>query len=84
MVKDTQGTANIPVSCLRTTKPFPRNITTEALCECNQINAKPTRIDVADQDILQEQSSATVGWYSWSIKRHLTEETVKRCDHEKF
>lgn len=54
MVKDTQGTANIPVSCLRTTKLFSRNLTTEALYEHNQINVKPTRTDVADQDILQE------------------------------
>lgn len=52
MVKDTQETANIPVSCLSTTKSFSRNFTTEVLYEHNQINAKPARADVADQDIL--------------------------------
>lgn len=31
MVKDTQETANVSVSCLRTTKSFSRDITTEAL-----------------------------------------------------
>lgn len=54
MVKDTQETANIPVSCPGTTKPSSRNITTEALYGHNQINAKTTRTDVADQDILLE------------------------------